>query len=256
MRASPEEADTAERRLPHPVWLRAVILALVVAAGFALTRWTPLGEFLNEERIVAALEEVRRLWWSPLLLLALYSLMALLAIPTAPLLVAGAIFGPVYGSVLNTTGLMLGATLSYGLARILGRDFVLHLTGTRVRRAEKLFHKHGFWPLVQTRFLPLPFPVVNFGSALAGVPLTRFLGASLLGLVPSTLIHTFFIATLIEVHGRERILYLILYAASFGAFNLAIGVPWWREQRARRRRYREILARRAQREENRAGTIP
>ncbi len=248
MSSSTPEADAEERRPPHPVWLRAAILALVLATGFALMRWTPLGELVSEERIVTGLEEVRRLWWAPLFLLGLYSLLAPLAVPTAPLLVAGAIFGPVYGSFLNTLGLMLGATLSFGLARVLGRDFVLHVTGDRVRRAEKLFHRHGFWPLVQTRFLPLPFPVINFGSALAGVPFARFLAASIIGIVPSTLIHTFFIATLIEVPSRERAPYLFLYAASFLAFNLLIGVPWWREQRARRKRYVTLRAQRAARD--------
>ena len=223
-------------RIPRSVWLRALILVVLVALGFCLLRWTPLGDLLTEEQIRAWADQIRALWWSPLVLVALYIVLAPLGVPMAPMLVAGAVFGPFFGSIYNLVGLFLGATVSFLVARLLGRDFVVHVAGRRLQRAEQIFQKHGFWPLVQTRFLPFPFPVVNFGAALSGVGLPMFLGASALGLFPSTLIHTFFIATLFEVYGRERVAYLVAYAGSFVLFNLLIGVPWLKDLLAYRRR--------------------
>jgi uncharacterized membrane protein YdjX (TVP38/TMEM64 family) len=217
------------------VVLRAVLLVLLVALGFSLLRWTPLGEILNEEQVRAWAAQIRAVWWSPLALVGLYVVLAPLGAPMAPLLVAGAVFGPVNGSLYNLIGLFLGAAVSYGVARLLGREFVEHVAGKRMRRAERAFRKHGFWPLVQTRFLPFPFPVVNFGAALAGIGSVMFLAATFLGLVPSTLIHTYFIATLMEVDGDRRVGYLVAYGASFVVFNLLIGIPWLRSQWVRRR---------------------
>ena len=231
-----QEALTLTSRIPRSIWLRALVLVALVAVGISLLRWTPLGDLLTEEQIRAWADQIRALWWSPVVLVSLYIVLAPLGVPTAPLLVAGAVFGPLFGSIYNLVGLFLGATGSYLVARLLGRDFVVHVAGRRLQRAEQVFQKHGFWPLVQTRFLPIPFPVVNFGAALSGIGLPMFLAATALGLFPSTLIHTFFLATLFEVHGQERMVYLVAYAGSFVVFNLLIGVPWLKDLLGRRRR--------------------
>lgn len=234
------------RRLPPPAaWIRFALFLAVLLAAAAVVRFTPLGERFTREAVTATVEQLRQAWWSPMLLVGLYTLLTPIGLPPVPLLVGGAVFGPVLGTLYNTVGLLLGAALSYQVARALGRDFIHHLAGRRLRRAERLFHRHGFWPLVQTRFLPLPFPVVNFGAALAGVPPSRFLVATVLGIVPSTLLHTVFISALFETSGRERWWVLYGYAAAFLAFNLIIGVPWLRRQRRRRQRYRRLLEQRA-----------
>lgn len=229
------------------IWLRAALLAVIVGAGFALARWTPLGEYLNEERIIDMLTEISQIWWAPLALLALYAILGGLGLTVMPLIVAGSIFGPSFGSLLNTTGVFIGAMVSFWLARALGRDFVLRVTGDRFRRAERFTDRHGFWPLVQTRFLPLPFPVVNFGAALAGVSPGRFAAASFVGILPSTVLHTLFITGIMFAQGAERLLYGVGYAAAFVAFNLVIGVPWIRGQRRRRHRYLELVELRSRR---------
>jgi uncharacterized membrane protein YdjX (TVP38/TMEM64 family) len=224
------------------------LFVALVATGYALFRLTPLGDGLSEERIVEMLGSIRGLWWSPLILLGLYGILAPLGLPMTPFIVGGAIFGAVFGSLYNTAGLMLGAAASFALARSLGRDFVVRVSGRRIRRAEQLFERHGFWPLVQTRFLPIPFPLVNFGAALAGISPTYFLFATVVGVVPSTVLHTFFISRMIENPGTDRLLYGAGYAASFAVLNLLIGYRWIREQLQRRRRYRELVAIRARRD--------
>ncbi|MBT8340818.1 MAG: VTT domain-containing protein, partial [Desulfatitalea sp.] len=100
------------------------------------------------------------------------------------------------------------------------------MTGERLRRGAHLFQRRGFWPLVQTRFLPIPFVVVNFGAALAGVRPALFFSAALAGLIPSTLIHTGFIAALLDAQGHRRAVLLGCYAASFVVLNVAIGAFW------------------------------
>ncbi|MBT8441408.1 MAG: VTT domain-containing protein [Gammaproteobacteria bacterium] len=227
--------------------VRAAVLVLIVAAGFALARWTPVGDYLSEERLVGLLTEISQIWWAPLALLTLYAILAPLGMTMVPMMVAGSIFGPWLGSFYNSLGVLIGAIVSFWLARSLGRDFVLQITGDRFRRAERFTDRHGFWPLVQTRFLPLPFPVVNFGAALAGVSPGLFIASAVVGIVPSTVLHTFFISNIMFAQGSERAWYGVAYLGSFVAFNLVIGIPWIRGQRRRRRRYNELLATRSQR---------
>jgi len=235
------------QRVPRTLWYRVAGLGTLLLAGVALAHFTPLGGLLSEEGLVALFTQQSYPWWSPVLLIALYATVAPLGLPPGPLMIGGAVFGALYGSIYNVAGLFLGAAISFQAARMLGRDFVIHVTGERMRRAERLFQRRGFWPLVQTRFLPVPFPVVNFGAALAGVRPPLFLTATLVGLIPSTVVHTYFIAELVSSQGRERLITLAAYAAVFVVFNIVIGVPWVRERLQRRKRYREIRALRSAR---------
>jgi uncharacterized membrane protein YdjX (TVP38/TMEM64 family) len=241
------QAQPEKRRVPTVAWVRLLAFVALILMGFVLVRITPMGDLLTEERIAALIDTIRETWWAPILLIGLFALVSVVGLPPVPLLVGGAAFGALYGSLYNTLGLMLGAALAYGIARLLGRDFVVRVTGQRIRRAELVFERHGFWPLVQTRFLPLPFAAVNFGAALAGVEPARFLVASTVGLVPSTLIHTVFIASAIETRGTDRAVTLAGYAAAFLLFNVLISTLWVGKQAQRRRRYRELVALRARR---------
>lgn len=228
---------------------RAALFVLLIVLAFAALRFTPLADYLTQEQMVAAFAAVRQSWWAPLVLIALFAFTAPLGIPMTPYIVAGAVvFGFAVGSVYNVIGLLLGAATSYYLARALGRDFVVHVTRGRLRRAERVFERSGFWPLVQCRFVPLPFPVVNFGAALAGVKAPLFLSASFVGIIPSTLVHTFFSAWWFGAGGAERWWIFAAWLAVVVAFNVLIGYPSIRRRWHRRRRYRELQEARRERQ--------
>ncbi len=226
-------------------WAKALIFALILVGGYLAIRYTSLGEWTDEDRIRAALIDIRGIWWTPVVLLVLYAIVAPTGISMFPLTIAGAAFGPFAGSVLNTIGIVIGAATAFAVARALGRDFVVRVTGDRFRKAERMFNKQGIWPLIQIRFMPIPYPVVNFAAALSGVPAKRFMIASVIGLVPATLIHSYFIARLIYSDGQERINVGLTYAAVLVAINLVIGIAWFRRGRQRRARYIELKAARA-----------
>ncbi len=216
-------------------WLRMSMFVALLVAGFAIVYFTSIGEFLTEARMASLITELRNVWWSPMLLIGLYTVMGALGLPTGPLLVGGAVFGAFYGTIYNVLGLVIGAMLGYQVANLLGRKFVVRVAGQRLKRAEGILERRGFWPLVQTRFMPIPFPVINFGAALAGVRPPLFLSATLVGLIPSTLIHTYFIAELFVTHGSERAMTLVWYAGAFVLFNVLISILWLREKPAQMR---------------------
>ena len=227
--------------------LKAIIFVAILVAGYVAIRYTAIGEWTTEERIRETLYDIRGTWWTPLVLLGLYAIVAPTGISMFPLTIAGAAFGPIAGSFLNTIGIVIGAMTSFFVARALGRDFVVRVTGDRFRKAERLINRQGMWPLIQVRFMPIPYPVINFAAALSGVPPRTFIAGSVIGLIPATLIHSYFIARLIYADGAERTQVAIVYGAVLLAINSIIAGAWIRTQRQRRARYLALVAARDER---------
>jgi uncharacterized membrane protein YdjX (TVP38/TMEM64 family) len=229
-------------------WLRAALLIAIIVGAFLAIRYTSLGEWTDEARIRAALVDIRGLWWTPILLLVLYAVIAPTGMSMFPLTIAGAAFGPLAGAVLNTIGIVIGAATTFATGRALGRDFVVRLTGDRFRKAERILNRQGIWPLIQIRFMPVPYPVVNFAAALSDIPARRFMLASIVGLIPATLIHSYFIARLIYASGPERVVVAFWYAFVLIATNALIGIAWFHRGRQRRARLLALKAQRAARQ--------
>lgn len=236
----------AVRRVPGKAWLRLAILVGLLAAGFVLVTWTPVGDYFTQEKVIELRDELHAWRWTPLVLIGLYVAVTPLGfVPVSPLVFAGGfVYGVAAGSVYNLVGLLLAAMAGYYVAKALGREFVVRLAGPRLRRAERVFERQGFWPLVQTRYLPVPFALVSYGAALAGVRASRFLITSAIGLAPATLIHTYFMPALVLDYSWLK---LVLYVGVLALFNVAIGWQGLRQRWLRRRRYRELVERRQRR---------
>ena len=184
----------SRRAVPRGAVIRFLILAGILVAAFAIFRLTPLHEYLTRENMIAVLEQLRRAWWAPAVLIGLYVMVSPLGLPVSPLIFGGGVvFGVWWGWIYNLIGTVLGASASFLMARALGRDLVVHIAGEALLdRAEKILEQHGFWTMVRARFLPIPFVVINFGAALAGIRWPVFLAAAVIGLAPSMVIWTYF----------------------------------------------------------------
>lgn len=195
--------------------------------------------------MIGLLEDLRQKPWAPLVLLALYLVLSPLGMPTSPLLAAGGVvFGVFWGSIYNYLGSLLGATVSYFLARGLGRDFVLHLVGKHLDKLERMMDKHGFWAVVRIRFLPIPFPVMNFGPALMGVKPLTFILASALGFLIPVPVWTYFWAILFGAAAGEAGTAGRNVALAMGLFLMLSFAPRLWVGLRRRKRYRTLLEQR------------
>ena len=227
------------RRLPTGAIIKfLVLIALVVVAALAL-RYTPLSDFLTRERMVAAFVQLRTAWWSPIALIGLFIVLSPTGLPVSPLIFAGGVvFGVWWGWLYNFIGSLFGATVSYLLARALGRQLIEHIAGrTLLEKVESVLEKHGFWNLVRSRFLPIPFAVINFGAALAGIRWPVFISASALGLAPAMVIWTYFGYAIFSVtsEGRQAVvrnLIILIVGALLVTFLVPLRKAW------KRRRYR------------------
>jgi uncharacterized membrane protein YdjX (TVP38/TMEM64 family) len=250
----PVEPDAPELTgaSPRRIVLRALIFVALIGAAFVVLRFTPLGESFREqlapERLMAIRGELQEQWWTGPALLLAYAVLAPLGVPVSPLMFAGgAVFGTLVGATYNFFGTFLGASLSYFLARGLGRDLIVHLAGSRLKRAERLIARRGFWPLVRTRFLPIPFPLVNWGAALAGVPAGLFLLTTAIGLVPANLVYTYFAAALVDAVGGDRTGVLVQMALAVLALLTLSFLPNFLVARQRKKRLAELQEERSRR---------
>lgn len=182
------------------------MLVTFLVAAFLVFRLTPLHEILTRDRMIALMAELRSAWWAPVALIGLYVLVSPSGLPVSPLIWAGGIvFGVWWGWLYNFLGALLGASASFLLARALGRDLVLHVaSATLLERAERILERHGFWALVRARFLPIPFSVINYGAALAGIRWPVFISATTIGLAPSMVIWTYFGYAIFSVTTANR----------------------------------------------------
>ena len=187
-----------------------VLVVLLAAAGFAAWR---LGFFdLRDPRhLAAAVRRARGVRAIAPLFVVVYAVVAAFGLPATPLTLAGgAIFGTVLGSILNWSGAVLGAIGSFFLAKVLGHDALRSLLGQKATKLQGLVERGGFATMFRLRLLPVvPFNVLSFAAGLAGMPFRAYVLGTALGIIPGTIVYTYFADSLISgVAGASRAAFL------------------------------------------------
>ena len=115
-------------------------------------------------------------------------------------LVGGAVFGFWWGALLNLLGANLGASAAFWVARLLGREGLHALLGDRLSGGlDRLAHQAGFAWLLRLRLIPIvPFNLLNFASGLTALPWRTYAAATAIGVIPATLVYTFFADALLS----------------------------------------------------------
>jgi uncharacterized membrane protein YdjX (TVP38/TMEM64 family) len=170
----------------------ALLLVALLLAGAMLLWWegAPLG-FDQGAPGVADVVALVRGWgrWGWAASIGLMVLHSFLPLPAEVIPLAnGMLYGAPLGVALTWSGAMLGAALSFALARGLGRPFVRLVAGERAwRRVESVSPTPG--TLIFVRLVPLiSFNLVNYAAGVLGVPWWRFLWTTALGILPLTVV--------------------------------------------------------------------
>lgn len=103
------------------------------------------------------------------------------------------LFGWVKGAILSWTSAMVGATLCFYIARILGRDAVEKLTSKRgLEQIDEFFQRHGRMSILIARLLPfISFDIVSYAAGLTSISFLEFIVATGLGQLPATIIYSY-----------------------------------------------------------------
>jgi len=196
--------------------VKAGALALLVlgAVGLALILGTPDIAAMRA-RVDAAGP------WGPILFFAFYAALALIPVPKALLTAAGgALFGLWAGAGLSLAAALVGAIVSFGIGRLLGREAVDRLIRGRLARVDALLADHGLSAVLIVRLVPLvPFTAINYASGLSGIRFRHYVLGSALGMVPSSLAYAALGAYGTNPWG--------LVAAGSALVVLVAGGSWW-----------------------------
>jgi uncharacterized membrane protein YdjX (TVP38/TMEM64 family) len=160
------------RALPYVVLTLA--LALAVGGRWAL-RATGLDVSFDR------LDEVRAWigdlgWWGPAIFVALVANRSFLLLTSQMVLPLGGLaFGALAGTILGAIGLTLNALAMFGLARVLGNEWVRPRVGPRGFAFEQRIERAGGWVVALVTAHPAgPLTAMNVGAGLSTLPLARF----------------------------------------------------------------------------------
>lgn len=175
------------RKLSRTLLAVAIVLLIVLsaAAGIALE----VSDALSIDRFVTTI----RSWgaWGILASIGLMVLHSFVPFPAELLACAnGMVYGTLWGTVITWTGAMLGASIAFALAKLLGRPFVERII------AKKDYHvldewadKNGWQVILIARFIPLiAFNLINYAAGLTQIGWKQFLWTTAIGILPLTIL--------------------------------------------------------------------
>jgi len=191
-------SDVVARHERKPVSGRIVAIALILFALAALAlawRYTPLREWINVESLVHWSDRFEESPFAPLIVIGGFVLGGLLVIPLMMLIAAtGIVFGPWLGMLYSLLGATLSAVFVYSIGRKVGRDAVRRVAGRRINDLSRRIAKRGLLAMLFVRIVPIaPFSIINLVAGTSHLRFRDFLLGTILGLLPGTILISFFV---------------------------------------------------------------
>jgi len=218
----PKLGAAAQRPQAGPGRGRALILLVAVVALFALGRVLPLDAYVALLRTwIADLGA-----WGPAAFVTIYVAATVLALPGSPLsLVAGAVFGGLWGTVVISAASTLGAAAAFLVARYLARDAIAARLGANpmFQKLDTMTARRGAAIVAVTRLVPLfPFNLLNYGFGLTRVGFWTYVGWSWLCMLPGTILYVVGADALVRAVAEGRVPWAALAAVAAAAVVLAV----------------------------------
>jgi uncharacterized membrane protein YdjX (TVP38/TMEM64 family) len=191
-----------------PLVCLVALIALVFAMGWH--RMLTL-DMLRERRADLIGFVTDRFMLAVLLYAGLYIVVVALSLPGGLLMTlsGGFLFGKWVGTPIIVVAATVGATILFLVARSAFGGVLRAKAGPFLRKMEDGFRANAFWYLLSLRLIPVfPFFAVNLVPALLDVPLTSYVLATLIGIVPATFVFASFGAGLGEIFDRGEMVSL------------------------------------------------
>ncbi|MDX1573028.1 MAG: VTT domain-containing protein [Methylophaga sp.] len=188
-----------QRKAFRKQWLMSAGVLLFVVLLTAIWRFTPLGEWLNEDNLRSAASMIEQQPLAPLMIVLVFAICSLLAVPVSLLIIATVVtFGPWTGSAYAMGGSILGGLLGFWLGHLLGRGGVSRLAGARINRLSRRLGEQGLLAVITVRIVPVaPFTVINMVAGASHIRFRDFLWGTVLGMLPGIIAFSAFADSLI-----------------------------------------------------------
>ena len=202
------------------------VIAVLIASYFAfdLGRFLSLDYFREQQAAVETFRAANPLQTAGAFFL-IYVAVTALSIPGAAVLtlIAGAIFGLLWGTVLVSFASTIGATLAFLVSRFLLRETVQRRFGDRLGALNEGVRKEGGFYLFTLRLVPIfPFFVINMLMGLTPIATRTFFWVSQLGMLAGTIVYVNAGTQLAQIESLSGILSpaVLLSFALLGIFPL------------------------------------
>jgi uncharacterized membrane protein YdjX (TVP38/TMEM64 family) len=213
---------------PPPHWRRLIAIVLTgLAIGIAI--WvSPLGEHLHPARVAFWLRSIGSTWWTPLVFLGLYVVFSLTFVPVLPLAVAGTlIWGWWWGGLIEILVATIAALPPYLISRSTASAWIEAKIRERFGVNYDLVRVRATSTLFLLRLVPvLPFSALNYLAGLAAIRPIPYAVASLVGMIPSVFIFTYFVDAIASgvVTMKQASLRVFLAGSALAALFIAARV--------------------------------
>ncbi|WP_031563630.1 VTT domain-containing protein [Legionella wadsworthii] len=173
-------------RMLYPVKTFLIVLSVLSLISFAFL----FHNYSNE--IIQWIDHLG--WFAPVLFLIIYCFTTVMFLPTMVMTLAGgALFGPLFGTLLNLIGATCGAALSFLITRHLFYDRFSQKKEERLNKLISAVEQKGWMIVALLRLLPIiPFNIVNCGLGLTKIKFRIYLITTVIFLIPAEIVYTYF----------------------------------------------------------------
>jgi uncharacterized membrane protein YdjX (TVP38/TMEM64 family) len=200
---------------------RVVLLLVVLGLAFFGLREIDPDRYLNPAQVRELLGASGAL--APFTMIAVMAVVVMTPIPSLPVdIAAGAYFGPWLGTLYAATGAVIGASMSFAIARRLGRDLVERVVGGHISFCTTCSDRLLTRLVLVARLIPIvSFKVVSYGAGLTKMSLGRFALATFFGMLPLTFVYVS-AGRLLGGGGRLPIVAGVMVVAALLALPMAV----------------------------------
>ena len=164
-----------------------LVTAIILAVVFHAEVFEGLNRFLDWVKSIGI--------WGPVVVAVVYVFACVFLLPGSVLTIgAGFLFGLGVGYVTVTVGSVVGACAAFLVGRYLTRDFIEKKIEGNAKFAaiSTAVEQKGFLIVLLTRLSPVfPFNLLNYGYGLTRVSFRDYSLASLVGMIPGTLVYVY-----------------------------------------------------------------
>jgi uncharacterized membrane protein YdjX (TVP38/TMEM64 family) len=177
------------------IWLLVIIGLTIVALPARAQEVTNGGGFNPQELLINALQWVQDLGpIGAIAFILIYMVAAVAFLPGSILtLGAGVVFGVILGSIYVFIGATIGATCAFLVGRYLARGWISKKIAGNEKFAaiDRAVGKEGLKIVLLTRLSPIfPFNLLNYAFGVTGVSLKDYVIGSL-GMIPGTIMYVY-----------------------------------------------------------------
>lgn len=154
---------------------------------------------------------------APIAYILVWALLPVFFFPVPVLALAGGLsFGLWIGTLYTLIGAVLNSSLMFWLAKVLARDMVNKYLEEkmpkkwwdRFMRAEG---KESFLIVFICRLIPaMPYNVINYASGLTNIPFSKYTTATIIGILPGTVIFLNVGDKILDMHSPQFIISIVL----------------------------------------------